>query len=147
MKASYTKKVLALIFCAVIIATALFMVTGCDGRKEAPETTTITQTEIIPIGVGKSEFSLTVEAEGKQTKFEINTDKETVGEALIELGLIKGEDGPYGLYVKEVNGIVADYEVNNTYWAFYVDNEYALSGVDTTPIEEGKEYSFKAEKG
>ena len=46
----------------------------------------------------------------------------------------------------KVNGIVADFDVDKTYWAFYVDGEYATSGVDTTEIETGKEYSFKVEK-
>ena len=68
-------------------------------------------------------------------------------EALLELELINGDEGQYGLYVKEVNGITADYDVDQTYWAFYVDGEYAMSSVDTTEIEDGKTYSFKVEKG
>ena len=36
--------------------------------------------------------------------------------------------------------------MDQTYWAFYVDGEYAMSGVDTTIIEEGKAYAFKVEK-
>lgn len=87
-----------------------------------------------------------VDKEGQETNFEIHTDKEIVGEALLELGLIAGEDGQYGLYVKEVNGITADYDVDQTYWAFYTNGEYAAAGVDTTPIEEGTSYSFKVEK-
>ena len=67
-------------------------------------------------------------------------------DALLEEGLIEGEDGAYGLYVKKVNGILADYEVNQTYWAFYINGEYAMSGVDATDIVEGATYSFKVEK-
>lgn len=36
----------------------------------------------------------------KETKFEIHTDKETVGAALLELDLIAGDDSEYGLYEK-----------------------------------------------
>ena len=48
--------------------------------------------------------------------------------------------------MKTVNGITADYDVDQTYWAFYVNGEYATSGADTTAIEEGAAYSFKVEK-
>ena len=99
------------------------------------------------LGVGQTMFLFTVvDKDGNETDFEIHTDKETVGEALLDLELIAGEDGDFGLYVKTVNGITADYEVDQTYWAFYVDGEYAMSGVDTTTIEEGKTYAFKVEK-
>ena len=79
-------------------------------------------------------------------KFDIATDKTTVGDALLELGLIAGEEGAYGLYVKQVNGITADYDVDQTYWAFYVNGEYGMTGVDATDIEAGATYSFKVEK-
>ena len=69
-----------------------------------------------------------------------------VGEALVELKLIEGEDSEYGLFVKKVNGIVADYDKDGMYWAFYINGEYAMSGVDSTEIKEGQSYSFKMEK-
>ena len=43
-------------------------------------------------------------------------------------------------------GITADYDVDQTYWAFYVNGEYAMTGVDSTAIEEGVAYSLKIEK-
>ena len=78
---------------------------------------------------------------------EIHTDKEIVGEALEELGLILGEESPTGIYVKTVSGITADYDKDGTYWAFYVNGEYAQSGVDSTPIHEGDSFAFRVEKG
>ncbi len=65
---------------------------------------------------------------------------------MLELNLIAGDDSEYGLYVKTVNGITADYDVDQTYWAFYIDGEYAMTGVDTTDITPGVAYSFKVEK-
>ena len=104
-------------------------------------------TEATVLGEGAKQFAFTViDSEGNETAFEIHTDKEMVGEALIELDLIKGEEGPYGLYVKTVNGIAVDYDKDKAYWAFYVNGEYATSGVDTTEITEGDTYSFKVEK-
>ena len=99
------------------------------------------------LGEGEKQFDLTVEyIDGTMDSCTVKTEAETVGEALLDLEIIKGEDGSYGMYVKSVNNVTADYEKDGTYWAFYVDGEYATSGVDLTPIEDGKEYSLKVEK-
>lgn len=104
-------------------------------------------TGVTTLGEGKTAFNLNVvDKDNNSTAFVINTDKETVGDALQELDLISGEESTYGLYVKTVNGITADYDVDGTYWAFYINGEYATSGVDTTNITEGATYEFKVEK-
>ena len=53
---------------------------------------------------------------------------------------------PYGLYVKFVNGIEADYDNDQTYWALYKSGEYMLTGVDTTVISDGEHYELSKEK-
>ena len=113
-------------------------VTSSEGSKE----------DVKIIGEGKTSFVLKVtDLDGKSTDFTVKTDKKTVGDALLELNLIEGENAQYGLYIKSVNGIRADYEKDGTYWAFYIDGAYASSGVDTTDIEEGKTYELKVTKG
>lgn len=103
--------------------------------------------ELKEIGEGATTFVLTVDdGAGNVSGFKVNTDKETVGDALLELELIDGEAGPYGLYIKSVCGITADYDNGGKYWAFYVNGEYATSGVDTTKIEENATYSLKVQK-
>ena len=68
------------------------------------------------------------------------------GQALVELSIIAGDESEWGLYVKTVNGITADYNTDGSYWAFYIDGEYALTGVDATEITEGAVYTFQVEK-
>ena len=87
-----------------------------------------------------------IHKDGSEKKFTYTTQEEYLGEYLLSEGLIEGEEGDYGLYVKKVNGITADYDVDKTYWAFYIGEEYAMSGVDKTSIVEGESYSFKVEK-
>lgn len=70
--------------------------------------------------------------------FTVKTDKETVGAALNEHDLLEGEDG---LYTK-INGVVADWNVDGSYWAFYIDGEYAMTGLDDTAIDESATYSL-----
>ena len=125
-------------------------IVGCNGSNSEKTSDVATEVnanaEAGVVGEGEKEFDFTVvDVEGNETEFEIHTDKEMVGEALEELELIAGEEGDYGLYVKTVNGITLDYDKDGKYWAFYINGEYASSGVDTTPITEGESYSFKAE--
>ncbi|MBQ5777897.1 MAG: DUF4430 domain-containing protein, partial [Oscillospiraceae bacterium] len=102
--------------------------------------------ESTELGEGARELTVEVEAEEKEITFTVKTDKKTVGEALFEHNLIDGEKSEYGLYVKSVNGIVADFDVDKSYWAFYIDGEYAMSGMDTTEITEGVTYRIERAK-
>lgn len=138
-----TKKLLSVILFTALCLCTVLTVAGC---QEAPVETTAPETPAESTGEGS--FTLIViDAEGKEAKFDITTTKTTVGEALLEKKLIEGEQGDFGMYIKSVNGITADYDTDGTYWGFYVDGEYALAGVDTTEITEGATYTLKVETG
>ena len=83
-----------------------------------------------------------IHKDGATKKLELESDKAYVGECLQEKGIIKGEEGQYGLYIQEVDGEQAVFETDGAYWAFYVGEEYAAQGIDLTPIEEGKTYKL-----
>ena len=144
-------KSLSYIVCIVLIAAMTLFTTGCkdntDSQSSSLETTSSSsQANAEVLGEGKNEFNFTVtKSDGKELSYVIHTDKTTVGEALLELELINGEDSAYGLYVKTVDGETLDYDTDGKYWAFYVDGAYASTGVDSTEITEGATYAFKAE--
>ena len=145
------RKWLSFILCLALIAAIALTAMGCDQAKtpETPETTVAgDETAALTVkGEGATVFYFNVvDKDGNETKFEIHTDKTIVGDALLELGLIAGEEGPYGLYVKTVNGITADYETDGTYWAFYEGDSYGMTGVDLTEIQSGATYAFKVSK-
>lgn len=99
------------------------------------------------VGTGAKTFAVEVtDGEGKVTAFTVKSDEKTVGAALLALEIIAGEDSQYGLYIKTVNGITADYDKDQTWWGFYVDGALAPAGVDSTDIVEGSTYGFKVEK-
>ncbi len=98
------------------------------------------------LGNGSKTIVVEVSAENNTVTFTVNTDKDTVGNALMEHNLLKGDEGDYGLYIKEVNGMTADYDVDKSYWAFYIDGEYATAGVDSTEITEGVTYKLEYTK-
>ena len=158
MQMKRSSKLTSLILCMVLLVAMALSTTGCNGSTSkdtasGAETeanlqadSNASETDVSVFGTGSTEFSLTVvDQEGIEIPFEIHTDKQTVGEALLELGLIEGEESEYGLYVKTVNGITVDYDTDGAYWAFYINGEYATSGVDSTDIAEGDSYSFKVE--
>ncbi|MFA5561981.1 MAG: DUF4430 domain-containing protein [Eubacteriales bacterium] len=93
-------------------------------------------------GSGEITVEVEVKAGNQSITFTIKTDKTTLGEALLEHDLIEGEQTNYGLYVTKVNGIVADFEVDESYWALYRDGEMMMAGVDTTEIENGEHYEL-----
>lgn len=149
------KKIKALLTVAVLIALVL-TATACGKTASDTQTTTAETTagttaavsgEAVELGTGSKHFGFrVVDASGEESCFIIGTDEATVGEALQRLGLIEGEEGDYGLYVKTVNGITADYDTDGTYWAFYINGEYAMTSVDMTEITENTEYMLKVEK-
>lgn len=171
MKMKRVKKALSCILCMVLIVAIALVTTGCSDNTGKPTTTATTAvttasveteapvtevaekdqeaavTEVTVLGEGSKQFNFgVVDLEGNETWFEIHTEEEMVGAALLGVELIEGEEGAYGLYVKKVNGIAADYDKDKVYWAFYVNDDYGTTGVDMTKIEEGTLYSFRMTK-
>ena len=166
------KRSLSLSLCVLLLAAAVLGTTGCSNSNSgsssasgvsgtAPTSSDVTSSlpqsssaaaaqdaDAEVLGEGETIFALTVtDGDGKTTAYQIHTDETTVGAALQSLGLIEGEESEYGLYVKSVCGITADYDTDGAYWAFYIDGEYASTGVDSTEIVPGSSYALRVEKG
>lgn len=141
------KKLCSLCLCILLVAAIAMFTTACTKSNETPDTGTVTE-NMGAYGQGETAFTFVVgDKEGKEYYYSIETDKKTVGEALVELGLIDGEEGPYGLYVKTVKDITLDYDTDGMYWAFYIGEEMAATGADMTDITDGATYRFVATKG
>ncbi len=93
--------------------------------------------------------TITVEVlhgDGSTKSFTYTTSAEFLGEVILAEGLVKGEEGEYGLYILTVDGEDAVYEDDGAYWALYQNGEYATSGADTTPIQDGDVFRFEYTK-
>ena len=142
MQTTKLARILSLILCMVLFVAMTLSAAGCGEDPSAAGTFTDGAT----LGEGAASFTFIVtDKDAKSVSCTVKTDAATVGDALSALGLIAGENGAYGLYVKTVNGITADYDVDQTYWAFYIGGEYASTGVDSTPVTDGAVYEFKVE--
>lgn len=130
-----------------IVALLLVMVLGiaivaCGGTAEPVAPVTNQGSENAAGQEGKSFTVTVVHKDGSEKVFTYTSSEEFVGTVLKAEGLIKGNDGPYGLEITEVDGEQAVYATDGAYWAVYVGEEYAMTGIDTTPITEGGQYKL-----
>lgn len=86
-----------------------------------------------------------VNADGTSKSFEVTTTKNYLADALVEEGIISGEDSQYGLYVTTVNGEYHKWEDDGKFWALYEGDTMASTGASSLEIKDGATYSFKAE--
>lgn len=136
------KKIVSSLSVVALLLVCLLFV-GCQAE---PQVTGIwadaTYSEDTTLGEGATTMTVVVSVEDKEITFTINTDKSTVAEALLEHDLIEGADGMYTV----VNGMTADYNVDQTYWAFYENDAYANQGMDTTNIDPSVTYKLVRSK-
>ena len=92
---------------------------------------------------GEATFTvIVIHKDGTEKTFTYTTDEEFVGPVLEADGLIVGNAGPYGMEITHVDGEKAVYTEDNAYWAVYEGNEYAMQGIDTTPVVDGAVYKL-----
>ena len=126
----------------VLALVMVLVMVGC-GQKDNGVVNGVAKNVTLPPSLSTTSV---VDKDGGKVTFTVKTDADTVGKALLDQGVIAGEDSSYGLYVKTVNGITLDYDTDGMYWAFYINGEYAQTGVDATGVEDGAVYAFRAEK-
>ena len=94
-------------------------------------------------GEGSKSISVTVvHKDGSEKRFSCQTDAAYLDEALVAEGLIRGEEGPYGLYVTEVDGETADYAVDGGWWRLTKDGAEWTYGASETAIADGDSYEW-----
>ena len=167
----FNKSVLCLLLVLLLAAAAL---TGCaqtpasteapktEAQTEAPKTEAPTEAptdapkteapteaarpQIQPEELGEGDklfyFDVTF-SDGETSSYAIHTDAETVGEALAALDMIEGENGMYNTVCEQT----LDWETDHMYWAFYIDGEYAPTGLDQTPVTADAHYALTATAG
>ena len=96
---------------------------------------------------GDKHFTITVvHSDGTEKTFECYTDEEFLGAVLLAEGIITGHEDQYGLVIDSADGEEAIWERDGAYWSLYVGEEYATTGISTTPVEDGASYKLVYEK-
>ena len=118
--------VIALVCVAVIVAIVYFV-----ARPKTQE-----GSKAITIDV--------VNKAGDSKVYTLKTDAEFLRGAMDEAeGLTyDGSESEYGFYVESVNGEVADYSVDGSYWSIYVNGEYGMYGIDQQVVTDGDAFKL-----
>ena len=122
-------KKLILVAVALVVLVAVFLGVWFATRPTAIE--------------GGKAFTVTVVHGDKTEKtYNYTTDETMLGAFLEAEGLIDSKGADAGMF-HTVDGEKADWSVNQSYWAFYVGGEYAITGIYDTTIEEGAVYKLE----
>ncbi len=155
------KKIIAILAAFSII----FTLAACGAKPDGSETTTqpaenpqatVQATEPFTIKSGISTFGdkndykyafylEIVSRNGNTAEYGIYTKADKLGDALASMGIIDGEEGPYGLMIESVLGEEHIYETSGYCWMIYVNGEQAQTGVDSIALKNGDTYSLRAE--
>lgn len=143
-------RLLSLVTALVLVASVALVMTSCgkaatsvDSSLPAGSISVESQKQ----GDRATRFSFFVSgADGKTEEYVISTDKTTLGEALLEAGIITEEEQKTG-FINTVNGVTLNWDTDKAYWALYVGDDYAEKGVNETEVTNGGVYSFIYTKG
>ena len=93
---------------------------------------------------GSKAYTVTVvHKDGSVKGFAYRTDAEYLADALLEEGLVSGEDSQYGLTIITVDGEDAVWATDSAYWALWVGEEMAMTGASETPVYDGSIFKLE----
>lgn len=128
MEQKQSKKglIIALVALVVVLAAALTLY-----FTTRPDTTQGAKTVVVQV----------VHKDGTAKDFELHTDFEYLGEALIEGEVVVENQGDYGLYILTADGETVN-EADQEWWNIAKDGESLMVGVDSQPIVDGEHYEL-----
>lgn len=93
---------------------------------------------------GSKSITVTVvHSDGTTRDFAVQTDEAYLGPVLLSEGIASGTEGPYGLTIDTVDGETAVWETDFAYWALYIGDDYATTGADSTPVNDGDTFRLE----
>ena len=150
-KQTLTRILLALVL--ILALTCTMALTACK-KEPAPEVETegegertgawrdATYTKDTELGEGEKTVTVKVVAEEQEIVFTIHTNEQYLDKAMLAHELVTGEDGQYGLYLETVNGMLADYNIDQTYWSVCKDNTPLPVGISSVEISDGDSFQL-----
>ncbi len=126
-------KILALVLVALMTVFSFAACGKADTNSEVNSGTQETKTVSITV---------TVVAKDKTEKvFNIKTDKETLGDALLEEGLVTEDEHKTGFY-SHIDGVRADYTLDKSWWCFTKGGETVMVGANDLEIADGDKFEI-----
>lgn len=88
-----------------------------------------------------------IHGDGSQKDFSIGTNEEFLRDALEQEKLVEGDESGYGLFITSVDGEAADSAAEQWWCICDGDGNMLMTGVDTTPINDGDVYQIILKTG
>lgn len=135
------------LLCLFVLSLLVTVFVSCTPKQDGSDPWANAQyTADKEFGTGAKTVQVEVKVGDHSVTFTVKTDKENLADALLEHKLISGDDGEFGLYIKYVNGIRADYDVDQTYWSLTKNGEMLMDGASFVKDLDGAHYEFTYSK-
>ena len=122
---------------ALLLAVVLTACAATPGTQDSPS----------PIPEGDKQITaVIIHGDGTRKEIPIETSQDTLGRALVEAGVVEGNGTAYGIYIVTADGERAD-EDKEQWWCITKGGEMLMTGVDTTPIEDGDSFEITLTTG
>lgn len=118
---------IAVLILALMMLALTFLFAAC-GSKEAEKKYTITV--------------IVVNDKAEEKTFTVKTDRENLADALLDEKLVAGSDSEWGLVIDTVDGLKADYSVDQSWWALYEDGKMSEVGASSLQLKDGGVYKL-----
>ncbi len=109
----------------LLISVLLLCFSACDEKLDA---TGLWENAIYlsdtTVGEGANSVKLEIVAGEQSVTLTVLTNEATLGEALYQCGIVNDP-----IFFDTCNGILADWNNDQAYWAFYVNGELAMYGI------------------
>lgn len=148
------------LFAALLCAFTVTLAAGCGEQKPSAESGAFfassdstgdalsplweraQYTEDCEIGSGAHSARITVQIGERKVTITVKSDKTNLAEMLTESKLVEGEEGSYGLYIKRVNGILADYDADKAFWSLQQNGTPTALGASSITVADGDAYEL-----
>lgn len=149
---------------SAVLACALFFVSCADKETQTaatsgtqqevtlskqttaqPESATSGEVQTALTSVTGEEINISIEVvpeDGSSKIFPITTSCTNLADALTSSGIAQGSVGQYGFTIITVNGVTADYNTSNAYWAISVNGTLSQTGASAIELANGGVYTL-----
>lgn len=94
------------------------------------------------VGEGAHSVFIEVKIGERSVTLTVKSDKDNLADMLIENKIVEGDTSEYGLYIKKVNGVTADYDADGAYWGLNKGGEPTAVGASAITIKDGEHYEL-----
>ena len=121
--------------CALLVISIVSVLFSCTGG--GLDWSTATYKSDVTLGKGEKQVTVLIVADENSVTITINTDEAVLGDALYALGLVND-----ATFFDVLNGVLASWEEDQAYWAFYENGEMPNYGIGQALINGGENYKF-----